>query len=154
MKRSCYCGEPRKADAGFIDGLAFLSHAECAEPDARGAKGIRLQDLRPALDVLLVNLLHHGGLRQVQLVKTTVDEDALGIEHGPHCTVGHKHLAKKQIAELSRSRNRGSSTHEQTRVFKKARISMILAHTGGASTILCVTEGTWTRAGSSIVSIC
>jgi hypothetical protein len=57
------------------------------ELEAVGAEGVGLDDLGPRLHVLVVDALHERGVGQVQLVEAAVQEDAAGVQNGPHGAV-------------------------------------------------------------------
>ncbi len=48
------------------------------------AEAVRLDDIRPGLDVLRVDVAHQVGRADVQLVVALVDEHALAVQHRPH----------------------------------------------------------------------
>jgi hypothetical protein len=52
--------------------------------EAVGTERVRLDDVGPRLDVLVVDLPHEAGTREVELVEAPVQEDAAGVEHGAH----------------------------------------------------------------------
>ena len=86
--------------AGPIDVLQLFGDAERGQPLPGGAERVGLQDLGARLDVLLMDLPHHVGRGEVQLVEAAVDEHAARIEHGAHGAIGHHHTAGQLLTEL------------------------------------------------------
>jgi len=68
------------------------------------AEGVRLQDFRAGFDILLVRFANHAGRREIQLVVTAVDENALGIQHRAHGAIRHHHAILELIAEFLKAR--------------------------------------------------
>ena len=58
-----------------------------------------------------MDVAHQRGQRQVQLVVTAVDEDALGVEHGAHGAVRHQDAVFQRLTKFSRPGLRKSDTH-------------------------------------------
>ena len=80
--------QPRAFD---VDVAQPVGQAEAAQLDAVGAEGVRLDDIRPGADVVLVHLGDRLGSVEVQRIEAAVDEDALRIEHRPHRAVADEH---------------------------------------------------------------
>ena len=74
-----------------------------AQPKGVRAEGVRLDDLRARLQILLVDRAHQLGLRQVQLVVAAVDEDAAFVEHRPHRSVEQHRALTKDFLKSSHS---------------------------------------------------
>ena len=87
-----------------VDGEDLLLQAVGAELEAVGAEGVRLDDVDACGHVLFVDAAHEGGVREVQLVEASIEEDALVVEHRPHGTVADDHA----LAHALEKRLRGS----------------------------------------------
>lgn len=67
------------------------------EFQAVGAEGVRFDDADAALDVLAMDLLDEGRIRQDEFVETPVQVDALGVEHGPHAAVTEEDTVGERV---------------------------------------------------------
>jgi len=67
--------------------------------DRVGAEGVGLEQLGAGLHVLLVDLPHLVGLREIHLVVAAVDVDPLGVEHRAHGAVRHHHALLNLVDE-------------------------------------------------------
>jgi hypothetical protein len=114
-------------DAGTldIDVVQAVGKAEAAEFNPIGTKRIGFDDVRACAYVLIVHLRHSAGVGEIQCVETTVDEDALGIEHRADRAVTDEHTfvecvkewrhANEELANdwCARGRRIGWRRHEQ-----------------------------------------
>ena len=67
-----------------VDGTHAIGETERGQLDAIRAERVRLEDVGAGAEVLPVDLGHQVLLRQVQLVETAIEEDALRVEHRSH----------------------------------------------------------------------
>ncbi len=67
------------ADSSFVDLRRSARESVPGQPEAVGAKGICLQNLGAALQILFVNGKNQRRVGEVQFVITAVDEDAPGV---------------------------------------------------------------------------
>jgi hypothetical protein len=89
-----------EAHGGAIDVAELLGDAEGGEARAAGAEGVGLENLGAGFDVLLMDLPHHVGGGEVELVEAAVDEDAAGVQHGAHGAVGDPDASRQLFSKL------------------------------------------------------
>ena len=89
---------PRNVDFGNLP-----TQPVTREPEAVGAKGVGLDNLRSGLQVLLVDRKDQAGVGKVQLVVAAVDEDTTAVEHGSHGAIGKYRTAGEDVGELCHS---------------------------------------------------
>ncbi len=65
-----------QAHAGGVDLRHFAGQAVAGQPEAVGAKGVGLKNLRARLQVLFVDGEDQAGIGEVEFVVAAVDEDA------------------------------------------------------------------------------
>ena len=122
-----------QADAGMVDGMQFLGEPERRQAHAVGPEGVGLQDLGAGLHVLLMNLPHHVGRGDVQLIEAAVDEHAARIKHGAHGAVGHHGAAGKLLSKLFGAGSGGGRHGEDIRICYSVAADadiVILPHVG------------------------
>ena len=68
----------------LVDRPRALGEAERGELDAIGAERVGLENVGAGAEIVPVHFRHQVVLRQVQIVETAIEEDALGIEHRSH----------------------------------------------------------------------
>jgi hypothetical protein len=90
----------RQTDRRLIDGFQFLRDSESGQPHPAGAVGVGFENLRAGFGVLQVNLAHHVGLRQVQLVEAPVDEHTARVQHGAHGAIRDEDAPRQLIPEF------------------------------------------------------
>ena len=78
--------------------VTFVGQPVARQPDPVGPKGVGLQNLRPRLQILLVDRENQARVGEIQLVVAAVDKDAAGIKHGAHGAVGEQ----RAVGERSR----------------------------------------------------
>ena len=109
-------GLASQTHAGYVDLRHFSGQAMAREAKTVGAKGVGFQNLSARLQILLVNRQDQAWVGKIQLIVATVDEDAAGVEHGPHGAVGKHGAAGKDVSQLSHSldmvRQPGQPSHE------------------------------------------
>jgi hypothetical protein len=91
---------PRLKHPGLVDGAKLFGESVSRQPRPVGAEGVRFQNLGASLDVVQMDVLNQRGLRQIQLIVGTIDEDSLGVQDGPHGAVGHHRAAGELFAEF------------------------------------------------------
>ena len=96
-------GLTRQAHPGGVDFRHFPRQSMPRQTETVGAKRVGFKNLRAGLQILLVDRQNQAGVGKVQLVVTAVDEDATGVEHGPHGAVGKHRAAGKDVGELGHS---------------------------------------------------
>jgi len=77
----------RHPGAHAVDVSQLVNTSVPTQAKRIGAKGVCLNDLRAGLQILLVNTADKVWRREIQLVITTIDENALGIQQGTHGAV-------------------------------------------------------------------
>ena len=84
---------------GPVDLDHLVRQAIALQAQGIGAKRIGLDDLRARLQVLLVDGSHHFRLGEIQLVVATVDEDAPGVQTGPHGAIAQHGSRSEDLSE-------------------------------------------------------
>ena len=112
-------GTPLRSLAGQAHGRVVNIPQFVGEPESRqarrgGAEGIGFQNLSAGLNVFLVDLADEIRRREAQLIETTVDEDAAGVEHGSHGAIGYQDALGEPLAEFAGA-GRGCCGHEEVR---------------------------------------
>jgi hypothetical protein len=116
----------RQPHARLVDGAQLLGQSERRQAHAVGAERVGFQNLGAGLHVLLVNLPHHVGRGEVQLIEAAVDENAARIEHGAHGAVGHHGAARELLSKLFGA-GCGGGRHGDIRIcYRVARQARIL----------------------------
>ena len=75
------------ASAHAVDVSQTIQTSVLSQAKRIGAKSVCLYDLCPGLEIVVMDVADQVRLREVQLVVTTVDEDALGIQKRAHGAV-------------------------------------------------------------------
>src|SRR5690242_11275534 len=70
-----------------VDIPYFFSESVPGQTEGVAAEGVRFDDLRAGVQVLLMDVADKVGLGKVQLVVTLVDEHALGVKQGTHGSI-------------------------------------------------------------------
>jgi hypothetical protein len=89
-------GQP---DTGLVDGVNLGLEAEPLEPEAVGAEGVGLNQLRPGEQVLLVDGADEVRVREIELVVAAVDEHTAVVEDGAHGSVGEDRLVAEELVQ-------------------------------------------------------
>ena len=77
----------------------LVGDAERTELDPVGAERIRLDDVSAGADVLLMDVGHQLGPRDVERIEALIDEDALRVQHRAHRAVADQYPIIKSVKE-------------------------------------------------------
>ena len=90
----------RQLGGRAVDLLRLVRKAVAVQLQRIRAEGVGLENLGAGAQVVCVHLLHEPGLLQVQLVVADVEEETLGVQHGPHGAIEHMDATiLEQLAE-------------------------------------------------------
>ena len=96
-------GLPGQLYPGDVDFGDFIRQPMAGQPEAVGAKGVGLDDLRAGLQVFFVNRQDQARVGEVQLVVAAVDEDAAGVERSAHGAVNEHGAVGEDVGKLRHS---------------------------------------------------
>ena len=101
------------------------------ELEAVGAERVRLDHVGAGVEVLLVDLPHESGVREVQLVEAAVEEDAARVEHRAHRPVEDDRPGGEPVEERLHGRGSGSFGHPGESIAPRAGAPDGLAPSAG-----------------------
>src|SRR5260370_30357831 len=78
---------PRQPCSRQIDVTHLVRKAVSSQAEGIGSEGVGFNNFSSGLQVIVMDGANEVGLRQVQLIVRTVDEDSLVVEQRPHRTV-------------------------------------------------------------------
>src|SRR5579863_10400132 len=75
---------PGQANTGPVNVPYFVVQTVARQAERISTEGIGFNNFRPSLQVVVVNGPNEIGLREIQFIVRTVDENAFRVEQGPH----------------------------------------------------------------------
>ena len=87
-------------DASRVDFSHFSGQAMASQAKAVGAEGVGFKNFGAGLEVLLVDGEDEARVGEIEFVVAAIDEDAAGIEHRAHGSVGQYGTAGKDVGKL------------------------------------------------------